>query len=165
MTTKSLLGFALLSTIYGRSQTISHHVLGSDGGHSSGSGGSIAWTIGEPVSGTFSSAANITTVGFLQTEQVEIVTLIKEQGSETNVLVYPNPVRDELRINFAGLQAGVYALEITDAIGKLVYKANEEVSADQTSASLKVNEYAAGNYFLNIKRADFNKSIKITKSN
>lgn len=165
MITKNLFGFAILLSISGKSQTVSHTVLGSDGGHAAGSGGSISWTIGETVSGTYSSSSNITTVGFLQTEQVDVVTLLKDQGAETQLLVYPNPVKEELKINLSGLNEGYYQLEITDAIGKRIYSTGTNVTADQHSVNIKVNEYSAGNYFLNIKNKDFDKSIKIIKTN
>ncbi len=162
---KFFFGCALLLSFCGNAQTVSNQVHASDGGYYNSSGGSVAFTIGEPVSETYKTSTNISTLGFHQPEQADIVNMIKEQGSDVSILVFPNPVKDELNINLSGLAHGNYTLEIIDALGKLIYKTNTEVSDDKNSLSIKTSDYASGNYFLNISNSNFNKSIKITKTN
>jgi hypothetical protein len=143
-------------------QTVTPTVLSNNGGYTQTAGGSIAWTIGEPVSETYAKPSNITTMGFHQTD-MEIVAVLAERNLENGLLVFPNPVRDLLNVSFKGMAAGNYSVRMTDAIGKLIVENNAIVNGDATSLEIRMNEVAAGNYFLNVTGRDFNQTIKITK--
>lgn len=156
-----LFTFAIFSI---KAQTITPIVFGSDGGYSTSASGSISWSMGEPISESYNSAQNITTMGFQQPE-INLPTLIREQGAEASMLVYPNPFVNEIKINFSGMTDGNYNLEIVDALGKLIYTETENISKNSPIKTIKVSEYAAGNYFLIISNPDFHKNIKITKTN
>ena len=162
MKQKLLFTIALAVTLVYKSQTVTPVVLSNQGGFSALSGGSVSWTIGEPVSETYTTATKITTMGFHQPE-LSIITLIAEQGADQNILVYPNPVKDVLTVNFSGLKAGTYNLELLDGIGKLIFKTETTISATSQTYQLKVNEVAAGNYFLKVDNANFSKTVKINK--
>lgn len=146
------------------SQTVTPTVLASDGGYATSAQGSVAWTIGEPVVETYAASSNITTMGFHQ-PVVELATLINENEKDSGILIYPNPVKDEVSINFAGLQEGKYLLELHDALGKLIYKGNADVSASSVHYSIKMSEVAAGAYFLNVSAKDFAKTVRVNKIN
>jgi len=164
MKQKLLLVFALTTVITCKSQTVTPVVLSNQGGFSVLSGGSISWSIGEPVSESYVNGTKLTTMGFHQPE-LDFVTLIKEQGSDASVLVFPNPVRDLLTINFSGLKEGNYSLELIDNLGKLIYKSETAISEKTQTVQLKINEVAAGNYFLRVDNKDFSKTVKINKIN
>lgn len=157
-----LLISVFLSITYAKSQTNTPTVIASDGGFSQNAQGSIAWTIGEPVGDTYISATNITTMGFMQPE-LEVVTFIKSQGNQNGPFVFPNPVKDELKINFSGLEPGKYSIRLTDALGKLIYNSDETVNENSKYHIIKLNEVAAANYFLIISNSTFNSTIKINK--
>lgn len=143
-------------------QTVTPVVVATDGGFYSGSQGSIAWTIGEPVSETYSSG-NITTMGFHQTE-LELATLLKEQENGGKFLVYPNPVLDLLKIDFSGIKGDDYHLEVTDALGKIILSTNVKLSEGIKFHQLSLAQFAAGTYFLIISGNEFNKTVKINKT-
>jgi hypothetical protein len=91
------------------------------------------------------------------------VAIVHEQGVDKDMLVYPNPVRDEIKINFSGMPQTTYALVLNDPLGRLIYSSQARVSDQQREFIVKMNEVAAGNYFLVITSADFVKTIKINK--
>ncbi len=164
--TKHLFSILLLGGLYAntRAQTVAPTVFASDGGYSQNAAGSISWSIGEPVSETYNSASYKTTMGFHQPE-IDIINMIAEQGNEASILVYPNPVNDELKINFSRMNEGDYSIEIIDAIGKLIYRTNTVVSGSSKTTILRLDEYASANYFVVISGKNFQKNIKITKTN
>lgn len=152
-----------MSSFIAKAQTVTPNVVASDGGYVQTTQGSVAWTTGEPVSESYITTSNSTTMGFLQPDAVDMATLIKEQGDDKQILIYPNPVKDELYINFSGIANGTYGLELTDALGKLIYKTDADVSTTSSRVSLKVSEVAAGAYFLRVTNKDFNKVVKLNK--
>ncbi|MBL7930725.1 MAG: T9SS type A sorting domain-containing protein [Bacteroidia bacterium] len=144
-------------------QTVTPVVVAADGGFYSGSQGSVAWTIGEPVSETYSSG-NITTMGFQQTE-LELATLLEEQQNGGNFLVYPNPVADLLNIDFSGINRDDYNLKVTDVLGKIVLTSKVNLSEEINFHQISLAQFAAGTYFLIISGNNFNKTVKINKTN
>ena len=159
-----LIALALAGVYTCSSQTVTPVLLSNDGDHTILANGSIAWSIGEPVSETYNTANNIFTTGFHQPE-LQILTLIQEQGSNAQILVFPNPVKEILTVNMSGLSTGNYKFEMTDAIGKILFTKEMNITQSNNSFDLKVNEVAAGNYFLRVNGKDLSKSVKITKVN
>jgi hypothetical protein len=165
MKRKLLVGLAVLGAIALKAQTVTPVLLSNQGGYSSfGTVGSISWSIGEPVSETYSVTSNVTTMGFHQPE-LNIVSMIRQQGQDVNVLVYPNPVKEVLTINFSGMTAGTYRIEMIDNIGKLISTSEVNITEQNQMVPYKINEVAAGNYFLRIDGKEFTKTVKINKIN
>ncbi len=155
--------FFCLCAMFIHAQTVTPVVLSNNGGATQTPGGGIEWTIGEPVSDTYTSFSNITTMGFHQ-PKLDIRTLITEQGGNAEgLLVFPNPVRDELNISFSGMTYGKYTVRLSDAAGKIILESGTEVSAGNHTLAIKVNEVAAGNYFLTISGQEFDRTVKINK--
>ena len=146
------------------SQTVTPTVFSSNGGSFQGAQGSIAWTIGEPVSSTYVSAGNITTMGFQQPDIV-LGTMLAEPGADKNLLVYPNPVKESVSVDFSGTEEGNYQLELFDALGKIIFMSNASISSANQKVSVNLNPYAAGEYFLVISNNNLNKTIKLNKVN
>jgi hypothetical protein len=145
-----------------RAQTVTPVVLSNDGGYTQTAGGSIEWTLGEPVSETMTFSTNITTMGFHQPE-LSVVAMLAERERAGGLLVFPNPVRDELKVSFSGLEAGSYVIRLTDAIGKIIMDTKVEVSDNDRQLIIRMSEVAAGNYFLNVRRNALNETIQVTK--
>jgi len=148
---------------FSNAQSVTPIVMSNDGGFFDSPQGSVAWTVGEPISETYSQGVNITTMGFHQAEIVEIKTLISKYGKDQSILVFPNPVKDDVNISFKGIDDGTYALELVDALGKLLYQSNANISGTADNVKINVTNYAAGTYFLKINGKDFNKTVKINK--
>ena len=156
--------FAFVNFV-GYSQTVTPTVYASNGGSATSPQGSIAWTIGEPISETYTTSVYATTMGFHQTE-VTITKLIEQQGTGMDILFYPNPVYNELNLNLNGLIEDEYQVLIFDGIGKLVFQTNLIVNKLNTRIeTIKMDEFANGNYFISIQNStkSFSKTIKINK--
>jgi hypothetical protein len=148
-----------------RGQTVTPTVYANDGGFSAQAQGQIQWTIGEPVSETYVGPSNVTTMGFNQPD-LGIISLIQEQGNNVSVLLFPNPVVNELRIDFSSLENGKYNLDLYDAIGKLIRKDQKQVDGFNEKLTMPLQELAAGEYFLTVSNgSSFSKTFKIIKVN
>ena len=153
-----------LTVFFVKAQTVTPTVYSNGGNYNSAAGGSISWTVGEPISETYTTSSNKTTMGFHQPE-LGVATLIKEQGGDKEVLVYPNPVKEALTINFSDLENGNYKVQLLDATGKLLFTNDLEINDPSKKIELNVSPYAEGNYFLKISNSSFNKTVKIIKTN
>jgi hypothetical protein len=152
----------LLATFSLKSQSVSPEVLSSAGGVNQSSGGSIEWTIGEPVSDTYTSSNHIATMGFHQPE-LSLANAIKELRTEGEFMVYPNPVQDELKISFDGLPLSNYRLTLSDMTGRIISTRQFTSSAELRQVALQVQGLAQGNYLLHVSSSTFSKSVKINK--
>lgn len=152
-----------LTVLFVKAQTVTPIVYSNGGNYNSAAGGSISWTVGEPVSETYTTTNNKTTMGFHQPE-LGVATLMKEQGGDKEVLVYPNPGKESLSINFKDLENGNYKIQLLDAMGKLVFTSDMEINDPTKKIELNVSSYAEGNYFLRLSNSSFNKTVKITKT-
>lgn len=164
MKKKLSLLLACFSFIAFQAQTVTPVLVSNNGGYSSLPNGSISWSIGEPISETYNGPNQILTMGFHQPE-ISVSTLIQEQGNESEILVFPNPVRDELTLNLSGLKSGKYDVSLNDVLGKLIYKTECNVEENSTTFKMKMLEMAAGNYFIRVNNSNYNKTVKITKVN
>ncbi len=157
-----LLGLCFATCVV-KAQTVTPTVYSNQGGYNVAAGGSISWTIGEPVSETYTTSTNKTTMGFHQPE-LGVATLIKQQGNDVELLVFPNPVRESLTVSFNDLENGVYKMELFDDLGKMVFKTETEIKADSKMVNLNMSQYAAGNYYLRVANPNLNKTVKIIKT-
>lgn len=120
-------------------------VIGSAGAFSTFANGSMTWTIGEVMTETYSPGGNFFTQGFNQPDTMYL-TVISDPDSQT-IIVYPNPVVDNLVIDFS-LTSGAFAIEIFDMQGNILKK--EFLPANQIRFGISFHEFANGVYLLNI---------------
>lgn len=173
MKTKSALICIILLQIcvIGVSQSINNDVLASSGAYSSDVNNSIAWTIGEPVSETHNNSNNSLTQGFHQTGVGWGTISVKEISSDNSILIYPNPLRDELNIEFS--KTDNYTIEIFDITGQLVYKSQisnlshglAQSTTGGLSSQISLGNYSTGIYLLNVKSENKLQSFRINKIN
>jgi hypothetical protein len=154
---------ACFGALSAMSQTVTPTVLSNHGGYAAAAQGSIQWTIGEPVSETYSTTSNLTTMGFHQPDVLGMANLIKQYGEGAGLLVYPNPVRETLIVNFKDLEIGNYKMQLVDDLGRILFQTEKVIKEDNKLADLNLSSYAAGSYFINITSSNLNKTVKITK--
>jgi hypothetical protein len=148
-----------------RAQTVTPTVISSNGGSHTSLSGTVEWTIGEPVSGTNQTSSNITTVGFHQ-PLIYVVTMISENKKNSEkVVVFPNPVKDELQLNFEGMKPGKYRINVTDAIGKLILFTDADISETTREVKLRMTGIAEGTYMLQVNNKEVNATVKLNKVN
>ena len=142
-------------------QSMQPIVIGSAGTYASSASGSMSWTIGELMTETYSSAGNFFTQGFHQPDTSAALSV--ENISVENISIYPNPVLDNLMIDFADAH-GNYFIHIYDMQGQLLR--SENISAHQQQLKISFREFADGIYLLNIINTASNtiNSYKINKT-
>lgn len=86
---------------------------------------------------------------------VSVCTSTEDQFSNL-VWVYPNPAKEVVTLqSLEG--AGEVDVQIADAFGRTVYRKRHDAGKSQ----LDVSRLTAGNYFIEVKRADFRKVFKV----
>ena len=134
------------SFFIGKSQSFDPYVIGFAGTDASSGNAYMEWTIGEVMTKTYSSIGHFFTQGFHQPDDTAYVTVVSNPVSQ-NISIYPNPVADNLVIDFS-YSAGNYSLEIIDMKGQPLR--NEKISASETRLGISFHDFANGIYVLNI---------------
>ncbi len=168
MKCKITLSLVTFGFIFVKAQTVTPTVISSQGNYDSQPQGNNSWTIGEPISETFTSANNAATNGFQQPESLNLVTYIKGNNKGLSVLAYPNPVINELKVDFNGIDNGDYSLVLNDALGKVIYQTTVSVNSSSNKVvSLNFLNLAGGQYLLSFSNQDQSilKTFKIVKTN
>ena len=149
-------------------QDICIDVIGSSGSFDSSSGGSIAWTMGEVLSETQTSAGNKLTQGFHQSNFC-FKTGIVENGNNSfgnEISLFPNPFEENLTIDFSRSDSENFQIEVFDVQGKLL-KSNSLVFSNGSGkrATLGMTGCSEGIYLLTISSKNKNETFKINKIN
>ena len=146
MKLKLLLLFPFASSFL-HAQSTSPDVIASSGDYFSNANYSVAWTLGEAMGETYSSANNFLTQGFHQPDYGTL-TFTENQNSGINIIAFPNPVINDLNISF-GNSKGTYLIKVFDAIGNLLV-VNSFVSNGHSSFQIPFSIYSSGIYLLQI---------------
>ena len=111
-----------------------------------GAGGDllVAWSIGEPIIATGTSASVVATQGFHQPPADFNVAVILRAGTPATWQLYPNPTRDILR--FSTTEQNAYHAEVINAVGQRTHLWPITASNGQWS----VGELASGAYHLRV---------------
>lgn len=121
---------------------------------STGGGGSsgdyiFQYTIGEITVSSLHKGAILLTQGFHQAEELPAVA----PGAEVvvNMILYPNPVATNLKIQFDMLSTNAVVLLIINSSGQLVHQESRTYGAGRVLITLPVNRFAAGIYTVILK--------------
>ena len=137
------IGFVLMSSGLA-AQFVSPEVLGAAGTHQAAAATQVSWTIGEPITETFSSAANDLTQGFHQSNLT--VTAIDELPPDFALDVYPNPASEDLNVRWTGQPLDM-ELNLVDLHGRSV----RTLSLKQVNlGKIDVSGVSQGTYFLQV---------------
>lgn len=93
---------------------------------------------------------------------VQVTVNCKLNGDEVDhadIKVMPNPTNGKLKIEIENYDGNELAYKVIDMLGKIVFVSE----AFQSEHEISLNELQDGIYFLNIKSAGLNKTIKIVK--
>jgi len=122
------------------------------GGFTSSGSISFSYTAGEPQIGTTTSGTNSFLVGF-QVPSDMTVGIEASLGQGVEVSIFPNPVSDEMYIEFEGNLSQTVYLQLYDAKGSVVEGYDFQVrQAGITSRNLSA--LTSGTYFLRLSRED-----------
>ena len=152
---KLMIAFALSSHLC-EAQFISPDIVATSGDYFLNTNYSVAWTLGEAMGETYSSATNFLTQGFQQPDY-KTLTFTESANSEMNIITFPNPVINDLSISF-GNNKGIYLIKVFDVIGNLLL-VNSFSANSHSSCQIPFRNYSSGVYLLQIiNNSTFSKS-------
>ena len=133
-----------------------HQVLSATGGDASGTGGSVAYSVGQIVYSTSTGTTGSVAQGVEQAYEIYSVGII-ETALNISLSVFPNPTSDFLTLKVQDYKNEALSYTLLDEQGKLVL--NEQISTQDTQIAMST--LARGSYFINVLQA--NKKIQIFK--
>ena len=134
----------------------SHQVLSASGGDATGSGGSVAYSVGQIVYTTSTGTTGSVAQGVEQAYEIYSVG-IKETALNISLSVFPNPTSDFLTLKVQDYNNEALSYNLLDEQGKLVL--NEQITTQDTQIAMST--LARGSYFINIVQT--NKQIQTFK--
>jgi len=134
----------------------SHQVLSATGGDATGTGGSVAYSVGQIVYSTSTGSTGSIAQGVEQAYEISSVG-IKETALNISLSIFPNPTSDFLTLKVLDYNNEALSYNLIDDQGKLVL--NEQISTQDTQIAMSA--LARGAYFINVLQA--NKKIQMFK--
>jgi len=133
-----------------------NEVIATSGEYFKNSLGSVSWTLGELAIESYSKSDKILTQGFHQTRVQLLQTAIELPSSE--ILIYPNPVDDELFLHVLFTEELSYRLY--DMMGRML----KWEKIKQSETRIPLNDFSSGIYLLEIEtKASVIKIFKVLK--
>jgi len=126
-------------------------VVSAGGDNFSNSTLSVSWTIGEPISETYSAGSQILTQGFHQSK-LSVIGIYDISSADMLISLFPNPTQDFVNLTVANYENLTFQLFSFD--GKLVQ--TNKVLSEKTE--IKMNNLSSATYFLKILKG--NKLLK-----
>jgi hypothetical protein len=146
---KILLFILSVNAVFLHAQSIAPQLISSDGNFSTSAAGSISWSIGEPISDTYSASQQITK-GFQQPKSIYITSLAEDNKPGGAVFAFPSPATNEVQLDFSTMQNGEYTIEIFDVTGKELANYKIDVRSETHKETLDLQNYAEGLYVVKI---------------
>lgn len=127
-------------------------------GNASGSGGTVAYSIGQIVYTTNIGTNGSVAQGVQQSYEISIVTTLEDaKDINLSVFAYPNPTTDYLTLSIDDFDASNLSFQLYDLNGKILQ--NEKITNNQTNIVMR--NLIPATYFLKVIQG--NKEIKTFK--
>ena len=137
----------ILMLVIGIAELKAQEAIPASGGNSSGTGGSVTYTIGQTVYTANLASSGSMSQGVQQPFEIYVVTGIADrQEFSLRCSVYPNPANDFLILSVTGGLPSTYLASLFDSSGKML--TNTTVSSSETKIDL--HGLAQSTYFLRI---------------
>ncbi len=116
----------------------------------------LSWTLGELAVATLESGDYIISQGFQQSylSVTEDTTNLVLNPINWNISAYPNPVSNELKIQFNLQEETDFFVEIQDVTGKMIYQDSYRKILPNDIINFDMSSYASGIYFFRISTTD-----------
>jgi len=151
---------ALLLLGIGFNQVYAQQASTASSGNASGSGGSVAYSIGQIVYTTNTGTTGSVVQGVQQPYEISVRTGLEEAGINLNLSAYPNPTTNYLMLQIDNYDKAL-SYQLYDISGKLL----ESNAIVANSTTIKMEQLATGNYFLKVSQNNtFVKAFKIIKN-
>lgn len=147
---------ALLLLGFGFNTTYAQQATTASGGDASGSGGSVAYSVGQIVYTTSTGTTGSVAQGVQQPYEISIPLGLAETSIKLNLSAYPNPATSYLMLEIDDYDKAL-SYQLYDIAGKLL----ESNTVVANSTTIKMERYATAAYFLKVTQN--NKEVKTFK--
>ncbi|RTY73080.1 T9SS type A sorting domain-containing protein [Flavobacterium sp. LS1P28] len=145
-----LLGFGLLTAQ-------AQQAITATGGDASGSGGTVAYSVGQVVYTTNTGTNGSVAQGVQQSYIISIVLGIEDNSIKLELTAYPNPTTNFLTLNVGNAELSTLRFQLYDISGKLI-ESRKIVSSTET---IGMENLPSAIYFLKV--VNNNKEVKTFK--
>ena len=141
--------------------TQAQQVSNATGGDATGSGGTVAYSVGQVVYTTNTSISGTVSQGVQQPFEIFSIG-INETGLNISLLVFPNPTADNLTLQVSDYNSEKLSYEVFDMQGKLLK--NGQIETQQTQ--INTGNLPSATYFIHVLNKENKKvqSFKIIKN-
>ena len=131
------------------------------GGNASGSGGTVAYSVGQIVYTTHTGATGSVAQGVQQPYEISIVLGIDNHSTNLGLSAYPNPTTNFLTLNVGNAELSTLNFQLYDILGKLI-ESRKIISSSETIA---IENLPTATYFLKVTNNNNEvKTFKIIKN-
>ena len=131
------------------------------GGDASGSGGAVAYSVGQIVYTTNTGTTGSVAQGVQQPYEISIVLGIEDNSINLGLSAYPNPTTNYLTLNVGNFELSTLNFQLYDISGKLI-ESRKIISSTETIA---MGNLSSATYFLKVSNNNNEvKSFKIIKN-
>jgi hypothetical protein len=127
------------------------------GGNASGSGGTVAYSVGQIVYTTHTGATGSVVQGVQQPYEISIVLGIDNHSTNLGLSAYPNPTTNYLTLNVGNFELSTLNFQLYDISGKLI-ESRKIISSSET---IGMANLPSATYFLKV--TNNNKEVKTFK--
>ena len=141
--------------------TQAQQVSNATGGDATGSGGTVAYSVGQVVYTTNTSISGTVSQGVQQPFEIFSIG-INETGLNISLLVFPNPTADNLTLQVSDYNSEKLSYEVFDMQGKLLN--NGQIETQETQ--INTGNLPSATYFIHVLNKENKKvqSFKIIKN-
>ena len=151
----------LLFLSFALTELKAQQVITAAGGDSSGSGGSVAYSVGQIVYTTNTGTTGSVAQGVQQPYEISIVLGVDDNSIKLELTAYPNPTTNYLTLNLGKTELSNLNFQLYDMSGKLI-ESNKITSITET---IRMENLPSSTYFLKVTNNNKElKSFKIIKN-
>lgn len=154
---KTILFFLSFLFSFSMKAQTSHQVLSASGGDATGSGGSVAYSIGQVVYTANNGPTGTVSQGVQQAYEIFLIG-INETELNNSLSVFPNPIVDNLTLQISDYNNEKLSYQLFDLQGKLLSKG--QIIAQQTQ--IKTASLPPATYFIEVLNQE-NKQVQSFK--
>jgi hypothetical protein len=161
MKTKMLKPIALLLLAFGITTADAQQAAAATGGNASGSGGTVAYSVGQIVYTTHSGSNGTVAQGVQQPYEISVVVGLDIPTISLELSAFPNPTTSFLTLNVGDTELSNLRFQLFDISGKLI----ESQTITSSSETIRMENLPTATYFLKITNNDTEvKTFKIIKN-
>jgi hypothetical protein len=159
---KSLVVATLLTFAFSLSTVSAQESVNATGGNASGSGGTVAYSVGQVVYTTNTGTNGTVAQGVQQPFEISVVTGLEEaKGISLSITAYPNPTTDYLELKVESEKLNDLSYQLFDMNGKLLQ--SEMIIGSQTS--IVMSNLVPATYFVKVYALGRNDRTGVIKGN